>query len=305
MKNVIEHQSDYSTLDEVEALLKRHDNFTNTLIAQEERLRLFSEMADKLIAAHHYDSPQIDEKRHQVLARRKVVQEKAQQRRKELLSAHAYQYFLAEVHEDKLKVASDESYRELINLEAKLKKHEAFEAEVKANQDRLHVIKTHTVVPRHMSAPNIRVFRDTSRRASDFCFELRARYEFGSVVLKILICDFKWEFFGEICFEIRVIQDTSKVAERIKLVCRECSERNSVNYSRFLSDSSVTISNQDALKKESPTIPNPSREPCLADQHRHPQVHSRTVAADGYSESDTDSPIRSSSSPRHKNHPAS
>ena len=26
--------------------------------------------------------------------------------------------------------------------------------------------------------------------------------------------------YGEICFEIRVIQDTSKVAERIKLVCR-------------------------------------------------------------------------------------
>ncbi|UYV63330.1 hypothetical protein LAZ67_2003763 [Cordylochernes scorpioides] len=27
--------------------------------------------------------------------------------------------------------------------------------------------------------------------------------------------------YGEICFEIRIIQDTSKVAERIKLVCRE------------------------------------------------------------------------------------
>lgn len=45
-----------SSLDDVEALQKRHDDFENSLAAQDERLKSFSEAADKLIAAKHYDS---------------------------------------------------------------------------------------------------------------------------------------------------------------------------------------------------------------------------------------------------------
>lgn len=40
----------------MEALLKRHDDFENTLFVQDERIKSFSEMADKLIADDHYDS---------------------------------------------------------------------------------------------------------------------------------------------------------------------------------------------------------------------------------------------------------
>ncbi len=40
----------------METLLKRHEDFENTLYAQDERLKLFGEMADKLISAGHYDS---------------------------------------------------------------------------------------------------------------------------------------------------------------------------------------------------------------------------------------------------------
>lgn len=54
------------TLDDVEALLKRHDDFENTLMAQDERLRSFSEMADKLITAEHYESKYINDRRNQV-----------------------------------------------------------------------------------------------------------------------------------------------------------------------------------------------------------------------------------------------
>ena len=55
-----------STLDDVEALMKRHDDFENTLMAQDERLRAFSEMADKLITAEHYEATYINERRNQV-----------------------------------------------------------------------------------------------------------------------------------------------------------------------------------------------------------------------------------------------
>ncbi len=41
---------------------------------------------------------------------------------------------------EKYQTATDESYRELTNLLPKLQKHQAFEAELKANNDRLDVV---------------------------------------------------------------------------------------------------------------------------------------------------------------------
>ena len=55
-----------STLDDVEALLKRHDDFENTLIAQDERLKTFSEMARKLVEADYYDAKAINDRKKQV-----------------------------------------------------------------------------------------------------------------------------------------------------------------------------------------------------------------------------------------------
>lgn len=41
---------------------------------------------------------------------------------------------------DKHKTATDESYRDLSNLQEKLKKHQAFEAELNSNNERLKTI---------------------------------------------------------------------------------------------------------------------------------------------------------------------
>jgi hypothetical protein len=46
------------SLDDVEALIKRHKDFESTLCTQDERLKAFSELADKLIKVGHYDSKQ-------------------------------------------------------------------------------------------------------------------------------------------------------------------------------------------------------------------------------------------------------
>ncbi|XP_066999614.1 spectrin beta chain, non-erythrocytic 5 isoform X3 [Anabrus simplex] len=134
------------SLDDVEALMKRHEDFENTLYAQDERLKGFSEMADKLIEAGHYDSPYIDERRNQVLARRQAVKDAAQARRAALIASHNFQKFSADVEDlngwmtDKLKTAADESYRDLTNLERKLQKHEAFERELRANEGQLRAV---------------------------------------------------------------------------------------------------------------------------------------------------------------------
>ena len=55
-------------------------------------------------------------------------------------------FFLESVNEaeswirDKLQIASDESYRDPVNLESKKKKHQEFVAEVNANEQRIQQI---------------------------------------------------------------------------------------------------------------------------------------------------------------------
>uniref|UniRef100_V5GNX9 Spectrin beta chain, non-erythrocytic 5 n=1 Tax=Anoplophora glabripennis TaxID=217634 RepID=V5GNX9_ANOGL len=135
-----------NSLDEVEALQKQHRAFANTLSAQDEGLSAFSKKADALIADQHYDSQGIEDKRNQVLHRRQAVKAASQQRANVLDASKNFQEFCAEVHDlrvwmtEKLKTASDESYRDLTNLERKLQKHEAFERELRANEGQLRTV---------------------------------------------------------------------------------------------------------------------------------------------------------------------
>ncbi|XP_044756004.1 spectrin alpha chain isoform X2 [Coccinella septempunctata] len=144
--NFLEYPDHGSSLDEVEALQKQHRAFTNTLFAQDDRINAFNKRADLLIADQHYESSAIDEKRNHVLDRRSAVKELSQQKWKKLEACKNYQEFCAEVDDlrawmaDKSKTASDESYRDLANLERKLQKHEAFERELRANEGQLRTV---------------------------------------------------------------------------------------------------------------------------------------------------------------------
>jgi len=81
-----------------------------------------------------------------VLARRQSVKDLAEERRNALTGANDFQEFSAKVEDlrnwvaEKTKIAADESYRDLNNLERKLQKHEAFERELKANEGQLRGI---------------------------------------------------------------------------------------------------------------------------------------------------------------------
>ncbi|XP_023313664.1 spectrin beta chain, non-erythrocytic 1 isoform X1 [Trichogramma pretiosum] len=134
------------SLDDVEALLKQHEKFDNTLQAQDDRLKTFSDVADKLIAQDHYDKQNINEKRNQVLARRANVKKAAKRREAALKASEQYQQFCAKCDDlkdwlsDKMKTASDETYRDLNNLERKLQNHDAFERELRANEGQLRAV---------------------------------------------------------------------------------------------------------------------------------------------------------------------
>ncbi|XP_076029013.1 spectrin beta chain, non-erythrocytic 5 kst isoform X3 [Oratosquilla oratoria] len=169
------------TLDDVEALMKRHDDFENTLMAQDERLRTFSEMADKLIAADHYDAKYINERRNQVRDRRVNVKSKAQSRREMLNASMAYQEFKADADDfdkwmvEKKKLADDESYRDLNNLERKLQKQEAFERELRANEGQLRRLNSNgedLIGMNHYRSASI---QETLNRSNDEWQKLNAK----------------------------------------------------------------------------------------------------------------------------------
>uniref|UniRef100_A0A182PG07 Spectrin beta chain n=1 Tax=Anopheles epiroticus TaxID=199890 RepID=A0A182PG07_9DIPT len=135
-----------NSLDDVEAIMKRHLDFENSLGAQDKILKNFSDSADRLIRNNHYDAKYIDERRGQVLARRERVKELAQKRRNALQASKDFQKFSADVDDlncwlaDKTKIASDESYKDLSNLPRKLQKHKAFERELRANEGQLRMV---------------------------------------------------------------------------------------------------------------------------------------------------------------------
>ncbi|CAH0730722.1 unnamed protein product, partial [Brenthis ino] len=139
-----------SSVDEAEALLKRHEELEARLQAQDERLAAFAQRADALAALDppHYAKEHIASRRAAVLARRDGVRRLAAERRRALLASLAHQQFVASSEElqawieDKTKTAQDKSYRDLTNLERKLQKHEAFERELQANEKQLRNVES-------------------------------------------------------------------------------------------------------------------------------------------------------------------
>ena len=86
-----------NSLDDVEAILKRHNDFENTLGAQDKILKGFSDNADKLIKNGHYDAPAVNDRRNQVIARRMKVKELANNRQNALQASKDFQKFAADI----------------------------------------------------------------------------------------------------------------------------------------------------------------------------------------------------------------
>jgi spectrin beta len=93
----------------------------------------------------------IDERQNQVVAHRAAVKEVVAAREAALYASRKFHSFSADVDDlrgwmvDKMKNVTDESYRDLTNLERKLQKHEAFEQELHANEGQLHVVNKESI----------------------------------------------------------------------------------------------------------------------------------------------------------------
>ena len=54
------------SLDAVEALIKKHEDFEKSLVAQEEKVKAVDEVATRLLQASHYAAEDIDTRRKEV-----------------------------------------------------------------------------------------------------------------------------------------------------------------------------------------------------------------------------------------------
>ncbi|XP_063288681.1 spectrin alpha chain, non-erythrocytic 1 isoform X6 [Pelobates fuscus] len=135
------------SLDSVEALLKKHEDFEKSLSAQEEKITALDEFATKLIQNNHYAMEDVATRRDALLSRRNALHERALYRRTQLADSFHLQQFFRDSDElkswinEKMKTATDEAYKDPSNLQGKVQKHQAFEAELSANQSRIDALE--------------------------------------------------------------------------------------------------------------------------------------------------------------------
>lgn len=135
--------------DGVESLIKKHEDFDRAINQQEEKIAALQRFADQLAESDHYDKDGIKEKREQVLDRWQKLKLALIEKRSKLGEHQSLQQFSRDGDEieawisEKLQAATDETYKEPANIQSKHQKHQAFEAELAANADRIqNVIRT-------------------------------------------------------------------------------------------------------------------------------------------------------------------
>ncbi|KAK6636692.1 hypothetical protein RUM43_010354 [Polyplax serrata] len=132
--------------DNVEALIKKHEDFDKAINAHEEKIAALQILADQLTAANHYAAKDINAKRKQVLDRWRHLKEALIEKRSRLGESQTLQQFSRDADEmenwiaEKLQLATEESYKDPANIQSKHQKHQAFEAELAANADRIQSV---------------------------------------------------------------------------------------------------------------------------------------------------------------------
>uniref|UniRef100_A0A0N5ANF9 Spectrin alpha chain n=1 Tax=Syphacia muris TaxID=451379 RepID=A0A0N5ANF9_9BILA len=134
------------SLDSVESLIKKHEDFEKSLAAQEEKINALNQFATKLVQEKHYAAADVLKRRDALIKRREQLMKKAAERRLLLQNAYKLQQFDRDCDEmeawinEKLKTAKDDSYLDPTNIRGKLQKHMNYEQELKANKNRLDEI---------------------------------------------------------------------------------------------------------------------------------------------------------------------
>ena len=88
--------------DNVDALIKKHEDYDKAINAQEEKIAALNIFADQLCAAEHYAAPAIADKRAQVLDRWQHLKEALIEKRSKLGESQTLQQFSRDADEIEL-----------------------------------------------------------------------------------------------------------------------------------------------------------------------------------------------------------
>jgi spectrin alpha len=132
--------------DSVEKLIKKHEDFDKALASQEDKIKNIKSTADDLIASGHYAAPQIKETCNQVLDRWTRLKDAMIDMRSKLNESQTLQQFSRDADEveswiqEKQATALASTPRDATNIQAKNQRHQALEAELKANEERIRAV---------------------------------------------------------------------------------------------------------------------------------------------------------------------
>ncbi|XP_071600765.1 spectrin beta chain, non-erythrocytic 5 [Heliangelus exortis] len=135
------------SVSSVESLQRKHTQFEKALEAQMEKIDEMASFAQQLTQNKHYDSGNITKRCQAVLRRKDKLLENAAARRHLLEESRLLQKLLKNSFEvaawinEKNSIAQDDSWKDPSNMQSKLQKHQAFQAEIMANRNRLDTIK--------------------------------------------------------------------------------------------------------------------------------------------------------------------
>ncbi|XP_075723580.1 spectrin beta chain isoform X3 [Rhipicephalus microplus] len=132
-----------ASLEQVEDLIKRHEAFLTTMEANDEKINAVLQHAQRLCSEGHKDADKIRKKADSILERRDANRKQASEQMARLADQLALHQFLQDCDQltewiqEKMIVAQDETYRSAKTVHSKWTRHQAFEAEVQANKERL------------------------------------------------------------------------------------------------------------------------------------------------------------------------
>lgn len=148
------------SVEEVDAQMKKHNEFEKLLVTHEEKLTALQEHGNKLLTQNHFDSPTIARRLNEVVQRRARIRDLCDARRRRLEASLLHAQFVRDVGEaeswigeKQKKLEAEASKGEVSSLEDKIKKlqkHQAFQAELAANQSRIEEIKGDLIIVRFL-----------------------------------------------------------------------------------------------------------------------------------------------------------
>jgi spectrin alpha len=116
--------------DNVESLIKKHEDFDKAIGNQEEKIESLSTFADQLVANNHYATDNIVAKKREFLSRWQGLRDALIERRSKLGESQTLQQFSRDADEienwmmEKCQLATEESFKDQLNIQSKHQKHQ-------------------------------------------------------------------------------------------------------------------------------------------------------------------------------------